>query len=192
MGPFIIAAVIVVLFIIIISNIAVVQQSRAYVIERLGAFQSVWGVGLHFKVPFIDRIARRVSLKEQVLDYPPQPVITKDNVTMQIDTVVYFQITASLANHPVCLSSEGELSVEMEKVLRKMPGADGEIPKASVILEINMNHPIKEKLFNLFANDRSALEKYAKILYSEACLISGISIENPSELCELISELMLK
>ena len=82
-----------ILFLIIISNIAVVQQSRAYVIERLGAFQTVWGVGLHFKIPFIDRIARRVSLKEQVLDYPPQPVITKDNVTMQIDTVVYFQIT---------------------------------------------------------------------------------------------------
>ena len=79
--------------IIVVSNIAVVQQSRAYVIERLGAFQTVWGVGLHFKIPFIDRIARRVSLKEQVLDYPPQPVITKDNVTMQIDTVVYFQIT---------------------------------------------------------------------------------------------------
>ena len=79
--------------VIVVSNIAVVQQSRAYVIERLGAFQNVWGVGLHFKVPFIDRIARRVSLKEQVLDYPPQPVITKDNVTMQIDTVVYFQIT---------------------------------------------------------------------------------------------------
>ena len=79
--------------IIVITNIAVVQQSRAYVIERLGAFHSVWGVGLHIKVPFIDRIARRVSLKEQVLDYPPQPVITKDNVTMQIDTVVYFQIT---------------------------------------------------------------------------------------------------
>ena len=89
----IIGAVIAVLFIIIISNIAVVQQSRAYVIERLGAFQTVWGVGLHFKIPFIDRISRRVSLKEQVLDYPPQPVITKDNVTMQIDTVVYFQIT---------------------------------------------------------------------------------------------------
>ena len=80
-------------FAIVIANIAVVQQSRAYVIERLGAFQTVWGVGLHFKVPFIDRIARRVSLKEQVLDYPPQPVFTKDNVTMQIDTVVYFQIT---------------------------------------------------------------------------------------------------
>ena len=94
MGPFIvIAAVVVILFIVIISNIAVVQQSRAYVIERLGAFHSVWGVGMHFKVPFIDRIARKVSLKEQVLDYPPQPVITKDNVTMQIDTVVYFQIT---------------------------------------------------------------------------------------------------
>ena len=83
----------VIAFIVVISNIAVVQQSRAYVIERLGAFQTVWGVGLHVKVPFIDRIARRVSLKEQVLDYPPQPVITKDNVTMQIDTVVYFQIT---------------------------------------------------------------------------------------------------
>ena len=82
-----------VLFLIIISNIYIVQQGRAYVIERLGAFQAVQSVGLHFKVPFIDRIARRVSLKEQVLDYPPQPVITKDNVTMQIDTVVYFQIT---------------------------------------------------------------------------------------------------
>ena len=89
----VVLAVIVILFIIVISNIAVVQQSRAYVIERLGAFQTVWGVGLHFKVPFIDRIARKVSLKEQVLDYPPQPMITKDNVTMQIDTVVYFQIT---------------------------------------------------------------------------------------------------
>ncbi len=92
MWPFILAL-FVIAFIIIIPNIAVVQQSRAYVIERLGAFQEVWGVGLHFKVPFLDRIARRVSLKEQVLDYPPQPVITKDNVTMQIDTVVYFQIT---------------------------------------------------------------------------------------------------
>ncbi len=80
-------------FIIVITNIVVVQQSRAYVIERLGAFHSVWGVGIHFKVPFIERVARKVSLKEQVLDYPPQPVITKDNVTMQIDTVVYFQIT---------------------------------------------------------------------------------------------------
>ena len=93
MGWIIGAIIVIILFVIIITNIAVVQQSRAYVIERLGAFQEVWGVGLHFKVPFIDRIARRVSLKEQVLDYPPQPVITKDNVTMQIDTVVYFQIT---------------------------------------------------------------------------------------------------
>ena len=93
MGWIIGIIIVVIAFIIVITNIAVVQQSRAYVIERLGAFQEVWGVGLHFKVPFIDRIARRVSLKEQVLDYPPQPVITKDNVTMQIDTVVYFQIT---------------------------------------------------------------------------------------------------
>ena len=93
MGWFIGLAIVIVLFILIISNIYVVQQSRAYVVERLGAFHAVQGVGLHFKVPFIDRIARRVSLREQVLDYPPQPVITKDNVTMQIDTVVYFQIT---------------------------------------------------------------------------------------------------
>ena len=83
----------VIIFILVITNIVVVQQSRAYVIERLGAFHCVWGVGLHVKIPFLDRIARKVSLKEQVLDYPPQPVITKDNVTMQIDTVVYFQIT---------------------------------------------------------------------------------------------------
>ena len=92
--PFIIIGIVAIILLwIVVSNIAVVQQSRAYVIERLGAFHEVWGVGLHFKVPFLDRIARRVSLKEQVLDYPPQPVITKDNVTMQIDTVVYFQIT---------------------------------------------------------------------------------------------------
>ena len=93
MPVFIILAVVAILVIIIISNITVVQQSRAFIVERLGAFHSVWGVGLHFKIPFLDRIARRVSLKEQVHDYPPQPVITKDNVTMQIDTVVYFQIT---------------------------------------------------------------------------------------------------
>ena len=80
-------------FVLVITNLSIVQQSQAYVIERLGAFRTVWSVGLHFKVPFLDRIARKVSLKEQVLDYPPQPVITKDNVTMQIDTVVYFQIT---------------------------------------------------------------------------------------------------
>ena len=90
---YIILGIVVLAFVIVVSNITVVQQSKAYVVERLGAFQSVWGVGLHFKVPFIDRVARRVSMKEQVLDYPPQPVITKDNVTMQIDTVVYFQIT---------------------------------------------------------------------------------------------------
>ncbi len=90
---YVIIAVVAVLFIIVISSISIVQQSYAYVVERLGAFRAVWSVGPHMRAPFIDRIARRVSLKEQVLDYPPQPVITKDNVTMQIDTVVYFQIT---------------------------------------------------------------------------------------------------
>lgn len=79
--------------IILARNIVIVQQSKAFVVERLGAFQTVWGVGLHFKLPFVERVAKAVSLKEQVVDFPPQPVITKDNVTMQIDTVLYFQIT---------------------------------------------------------------------------------------------------
>ena len=78
---------------VIVSCIQIVQQSKAYVIERLGAFHSVWGVGMHFKLPFIERVVKKVSLKEQVADFDPQPVITKDNVTMQIDTVIYFQIT---------------------------------------------------------------------------------------------------
>lgn len=81
------------LLIILVTNIIVVQQSKAYVIERLGAFHAVWGVGIHFKIPFLERTAKVISLKEQVVDFPPQPVITKDNVTMQIDTVLYFQIT---------------------------------------------------------------------------------------------------
>ena len=84
---------VVLVLVLLISNIVIVQQSKAYVVERLGAFRCVWGVGLHLKVPFIERVAKKVSLKEQVVDFPPQPVITKDNVTMQIDTVVYFQIT---------------------------------------------------------------------------------------------------
>ena len=88
-----IIVVVVLLLILIVRNIHVVQQSKAYVIERMGAFSAVWEVGIHFKIPFIEKVAKKVSLKEQVLDYPPQPVITKDNVTMQIDTVLYFQIT---------------------------------------------------------------------------------------------------
>ena len=89
----IIVAIIVIILAILASNIRVVQQSKAAVVERLGAFRTVWGVGLHIKIPFIERVAKTVSLKEQVVDFDPQPVITKDNVTMQIDTVVYFQIT---------------------------------------------------------------------------------------------------
>ncbi|MDP4118639.1 MAG: SPFH domain-containing protein [Bacillota bacterium] len=79
--------------IFVISNIKIVPQAHAYVIERFGGYYGTWGVGLHFKVPFVDRIAKKVSLKEHVVDFPPQPVITEDNVTMQIDTVVYYQIT---------------------------------------------------------------------------------------------------
>ena len=97
MGSLISVAVVVILILLVlvllISNIHIVQQSRAYVVERLGAFYTVWNVGLHFKIPFIMRVAKKVSLKEQVADFAPQPVITKDNVTMQIDTVIYFQIT---------------------------------------------------------------------------------------------------
>ena len=89
----IIPALIILVIAVIISNIQVVPQANAYVLERLGAYCATWGTGLHFKIPFIDRIAKKVSLKEQVIDFPPQPVITSDNVTMQIDTVVYFQIT---------------------------------------------------------------------------------------------------
>ena len=87
-----IAILVILVLAIIVRNIYVVQQSRAYVVERLGAFHSVWGVGLHLKVPFIERVVKKVSLKEQVADFDPQPVITKDNVTMQIDTVVFFQV----------------------------------------------------------------------------------------------------
>ena len=88
-----ILAILVLVLVIVVRNIYIVQQSKAYVLERLGAFSKVWQVGIHLKVPFIERVVKKVSLREQVLDYPPQPVITKDNVTMQIDTVVYFQIT---------------------------------------------------------------------------------------------------
>ena len=84
---------IILLIIVVIANIKIVPQAHSYVIERLGAYSASWGTGLHVKIPFIEKISKKVSLKEQVIDFPPQPVITKDNVTMQIDTVVYFQIT---------------------------------------------------------------------------------------------------
>ena len=93
MGPFILLALAAIIIIVIVSNIKIVPQAHAFVMERLGTYSGSWETGLHVMVPFIDRIAKRVSLKEQVIDFPPQPVITKDNVTMQIDTVVYFQIT---------------------------------------------------------------------------------------------------
>ena len=93
LGFFIVAIIFLLAIVVLIKNIRVVQQAKAFVVERLGAYQTTWTVGLHFKIPFIERVAKVVSLKEQVVDFPPQPVITKDNVTMQIDTVIYFQIT---------------------------------------------------------------------------------------------------
>ncbi len=92
-GQMLLIIILIIIALILVSCIKVVPQARAYVIERLGGYQTTWGVGIHFKVPFIDRIARRVDLKEQVADFPPQPVITKDNVTMRIDTVIFYQIT---------------------------------------------------------------------------------------------------
>lgn len=89
---FVILALVFVLVLVIVSNIVIVPQSKVYVIERLGSYSDTWSAGLHVKIPFIERIAKKVSLKEQVADFPPQPVITRDNVTMQIDTVVFFQV----------------------------------------------------------------------------------------------------
>ncbi len=92
-GFLVLSVLIIIAIAVLIKNIRIVQQAKAFVIERLGAYQTTWTVGLHFKIPFIEKVAKVVSLKEQVVDFPPQPVITKDNVTMQIDTVLYFQIT---------------------------------------------------------------------------------------------------
>lgn len=93
MALYIIIGIIIILLLVLASCIKVVPQAQAYVVERLGAYQGTWSVGVHIKVPFFDKVARRVNLKEQVADFPPQPVITKDNVTMRIDTVVFYQIT---------------------------------------------------------------------------------------------------
>ena len=91
--PVFIGIIIFVALLVVVANVKIVPQANAFVIEKLGTYSTTWGTGLHVKIPFIDRIAKKVSLKEQVVDFPPQQVITKDNVTMQIDTVVYFQIT---------------------------------------------------------------------------------------------------
>ena len=93
LGPILWIALVILLIAFLASNIVIVPQAKAYIVERLGTYKCTWGTGLHFKVPLFERVARKVTLKEQVVDFPPQPVITKDNVTMQIDTVVYFQIT---------------------------------------------------------------------------------------------------
>jgi len=92
-GLILISILVIVILLVLVSCIKIVPQAHAFVVERLGGYQGTWGVGLHFKIPFMDRVAKRVILKEQVVDFAPQPVITKDNVTMRIDTVVFFQIT---------------------------------------------------------------------------------------------------
>ncbi len=109
----------------------------------------------------------------------------------EISEVSEVRFTASLTSHAVCLTTEGELSVEMEKTLRRMPGAEDALPKANVVLEINHSHPITEKLKALYESDKETLKKYARILYSTACLISGVALENPAELSSLVTELMI-
>jgi molecular chaperone HtpG len=128
-----------------------------------------------------EAIKKENEISEEMLNYMKE----------SIGKVSAVRFTNTLKKHPVCLSSEGDLSVEMEKVLKKMPGAEDGAPKANVVLEINSAHPISEKLKALYGDDKEKLKKYAKILYSEACLIGGVSIENPVELSELISELMV-
>ncbi len=130
----------------------------------------------------------KAKLEDENKSFDEMLTFIKDS----IGSVSAVRFTTALENHPVCLSSEGDLSVEMEKVLRKMPGADGNMPKANVVLEINLSHPIADKLKNLYVTDRGALATYAKILYAEGCLISGISLENPAELCSMITDLMTK
>ena len=105
-GAIVLLIILVLIIILLASCIKIVPQAQAYVVERLGAYQGTWSVGLKLKMPFIDKIARKVNLKEQVVDFAPQPVITKDNVTMRIDTVVFFQITdpklfTYVVEHPI-------------------------------------------------------------------------------------------
>ena len=114
-GTIAIIILVILILAVIVSCIQIVQQSKAYVIERLGAFHSVWGVGMHFKLPFIERVVKKVSLKEQVADFDPQPVITKDNVTMQIDTVIYFQITDPELDQS--LTSRDTINAKMRSIL---------------------------------------------------------------------------
>ena len=128
-----------------------------------------------------EAIKKENEASEELLNY------MKDS----IGKVSAVRFTNTLKKHPVCLSSEGELSVEMEKVLKRMPGAEDDAPKANVVLEINSTHPVAEKIRALYESDKEKVAKYAKILYSEACLIGGVAIEDPLELTELISELMI-
>ena len=114
-----------------------------------------------------------------------------DFIKESVPAIEKARFTFGLTKHPACLSSEGELSIEMEKVLRKNPDARVGLPKASLTLEINANHKVAEKLTTLYKNDKEMLAKYAKLLYHSACLIGGVSIENPGEMCELISEIMV-
>lgn len=111
-----------------------------------------------------------------------------NGILTDVNTV---RFSNTLLHHPACLSSEGELSLGMEKVLKRMPGANADAPEASTVLEINLNHPIAKTIKALYESDKDKLAKYAKLLYAEACLLGGISIDNPKEFCELISELMI-
>ena len=119
---YILIVIFIIVLLVILANVRVVPQSQAFVIERLGAYSTTWNVGIHVKMPFIDRISRKMSLKEKIMDFPPQPVITKDNVTMSIDTVVYFQITDPKLYTYGVESPEGALENLSATTLRNIIG----------------------------------------------------------------------
>ena len=129
--------------------------------------------------------------KEQVKKANEEAAEMLDFMKGALENVSAVRFTSALSKHPACLRSEGELSLGMEKVLKKMPGAE-DAPKAELVMEINISHPIAEKLKTLYESDKDTLEKYAKLLYAESCLIAGITPENTGEFCQLISELMIK
>jgi molecular chaperone HtpG len=129
--------------------------------------------------------------KEQVKKANEEAAEMLDFMKEALKNVSAVRFTSALSKHPACLRSEGELSLGMEKVLKKMPGAE-DAPKAELVMEINISRPITEKLKMLYESDKDTLEKYAKLLYAESCLIAGITPENTGEFCQLISELMIK
>ena len=165
MGPLIVIAIILLIILIaIISNVKIVPQAHAYVVERLGAYHSTWGTGLHVKIPFIDKVSRKVSLKEQVVDFPPQPVITRDNVTMQIDTVVYFRNIIGELELDSTLTSRDTINDKIRIILDEATDAWGIRVKRVELKNILPPREIQDAMEKQMKAER---ERRAKILDAE-------------------------